>query len=101
METSEAKTPVKKFVRVTGVRQGRFVEFEFSINDADLTVELILPMRAFEEFCVVQDAVVLPPQADTANELEQLAWRAKNPGLLRRVVSDVDEAGEGVPRGSR
>jgi len=101
METSEAKTPIKKFVRVIGVRQGRFVEFEFSVNDADLTVELILPLRAFEEFCVTQDATILPPASDAATDFEQLAWRAKNPGLLRRVVAVSDEAGDDLPRGAR
>lgn len=101
MEQSGKNASIKKFVRVTGVRNGRFVEFEFSVNDADLTVELILPLRAFEEFCVLQDVVVLPPRAETAHELEQLAWRTKNPGLLRRVAAASDEAGDGLPRGSR
>jgi len=98
MGESGIHTPIKKYVRVIGVRNGRFVEFEFSINDADLTVELILPLRAFEEFCVLQEAIVLPPMSSVASEFEQLAWRAKNPGLLRRVVAD--EAGEGLPSGS-
>jgi hypothetical protein len=26
----QSQTPLKKFVRVTGVRSGRYVEFEFS-----------------------------------------------------------------------
>lgn len=47
------------YVRVVGVRNDRFVEFEFSVNDEDLTVELILPVSAFEEFCRQYDAVVL------------------------------------------
>ena len=57
----QKEAPLKKFVRVTGVRSARYVEFEFSVNDADLTVELILPFAAFEEFCALQEVVRLPP----------------------------------------
>ena len=81
----QSKTPLKKFVRVTGVRSGRFVELEFSVNDADLTVELILPFAAFEEFCTLQEAVRLQPTFEAASEFEKLAWRRRQPGLLRRV----------------
>ncbi len=81
----QRKTPLKKFVRVTGVRSGRYVEFEFSVNDADLTVELILPLAAFEEFCALQEVVRLPPAEGVGEEFEKLAWRTRQPGLLRRV----------------
>lgn len=94
----QSKTPLKKFVRVTGVRSGRYVEFEFSVNDADLTVELILPFSAFEEFCTLQEATRLPPAAEVAKELDKLAWRARQPGLLRRVQSTSDED---LPRSPR
>ena len=82
--------PMRKFVRVTGARLGRYVEFEFIINDEALTVELILPFEAFEEFCRLQQAETLPPSAEAADKLQQLAWRAKQPGLLRRVMGDSD-----------
>ncbi|MCE1235235.1 MAG: phenol hydroxylase subunit [Hyphomicrobiales bacterium] len=72
-------------VRVLGTRLGRFVEFEFSLGDDDLSVELILPTKAFEEFCRARSAVVLPPDASTAEALEQMAWRAGHPGLLQRT----------------
>ena len=96
MGQSLASGSIKKYVRVTGTRHGRFVEFEFSINDSDLTIELILPLRAFEEFCTLQDAIVLPPAAEAASELERLAWRERNPGLLRRVAA-AEERGESPP----
>ena len=88
----QSQTPLKKFVRVTGVRSSRYVEFEFSVNDADLTVELILPFSAFEEFCTLQEATRLAPDAEVAGELEKLAWRARQPGLLRRVQLGADDA---------
>ena len=81
----QGRTPLERFVRVTGVRAGRWVEFEFSVNDAHLMVELILPFSAFEEFCAAQEAVRLPPEVGVADEMEKLAWRARQPGLLRRL----------------
>lgn len=85
----------KAYVRITGTRLGRFVEFDFSVNDADLTVELILPFSAFDEFCALRRATILPPAEKVTKELEQLAWRARQPGLLRRVKSAAE--GEAAP----
>ncbi len=85
-----ADATLKKFVRVIGTRLGKYVEFEFSVNDADLTVELILPFEAFDEFCALQNAAVLPPEPAVVGKLEQLAWRSRQPGLLRRVKSAID-----------
>ena len=39
------------FVRVTGTRAARFVEFEFAIGDPELAVELVLQFDQFREFC--------------------------------------------------
>ncbi len=94
----QSQTPLKKYVRVTGVRSGRYVEFEFSVNDADLTVELILPLAAFEEFCALQEATRLPPAADAAGEYEKLAWRSHQPGLLRRVKNASEDELPRAPR---
>ena len=88
----QSQTPLTKYVRVTGVRSGRYVEFEFSVNDADLTVELILPLAAFEEFCALQEVVRLPPADGVSTELEKLAWRERQPGLLRRVRAASEDA---------
>lgn len=41
----------KKFVRVMEVRANGMVEFEFSVGEPELAVELIMPRAAFEEFC--------------------------------------------------
>ena len=43
------------FVRVTGTREARFVEFEFSIGDPDLAVELVLQFYQFREFCACHE----------------------------------------------
>lgn len=72
-------------VRILGTRLGRFVEFEYSLGDGDLSIELILPPKALEEFCREHSAVVLRPDARTAEAVEQIAWRAGHPGLLQRT----------------
>ncbi len=76
-------------VRVTGMRLGKFVEFEFWINDEDLMIELILPPAAFAEFCVKQNALVHTSEAD-GQMLEELEWRLKQPGLLRKIGKSED-----------
>jgi len=76
--------PRQAYVRILGTRLGRFVEFEFSLGDGDLAVELILPLLAFEEFRKAQNAILLAPAESIAAELDRLAWRAGQPGLLRR-----------------
>ena len=80
--------PMQARVRILGTRLGRFIEFEYSLGDGDLAVELILPTKAFEEFCRDRAAIVAPPDPETAESVEQMAWRAGHPGLLRRTERD-------------
>lgn len=70
----------RKYVRVTGTRRDRFVEFEFSVNDADLTVELVMPVDAFREFCRANDVVMLPPPPAAMNVVETFWWREAQVG---------------------
>jgi hypothetical protein len=51
-----------RYVHVKSIRDGKFVEFDFSINDDTLSVELIMPFAAFEEFCTAQHATVSFPE---------------------------------------
>jgi phenol hydroxylase P0 protein len=78
---SEAES--KPYVRILGTRLGRFIEFEYGLGDGLLAVELILPPKAFKEFCAERGAVVLPPDEELAADVDRLAWRAGQPGLLR------------------
>jgi len=41
----------RKFVRVIGERAHGLIAFEFSIGWPELSVELVLPKVAFDEFC--------------------------------------------------
>ncbi len=52
-------TPLKKYVHVTDREREGFVEFNFSINDPTLFLEMILPEQAFEDFCRYNDVTFL------------------------------------------
>ncbi|MGY0194201.1 phenol hydroxylase subunit [Leptothrix sp. BB-4] len=49
----------RRYVRIQERRDDGLVAFEFSIGWPELAVELLLPARAFDEFCAINRAVVL------------------------------------------
>ncbi len=69
-----------RFVRVTGVRNNRFVEFEFSIGDPTLFVELVLPFDQFRRFCAAQQTRELTAEEGAQVDFDQLKWRYGKPG---------------------
>lgn len=71
------------YARVTSLRRGRFVEFLFVINDDDLSLELIMPVAAFSEFCKAQDAIVVDEQGVLEGVAALPAARTTS-GLYRR-----------------
>lgn len=54
----------RRFVRVTEERPDGLVAFEFSIGWPELSVELLLPRAAFDEFCTRNQVVRLEPRAE-------------------------------------
>ncbi len=76
MKTSDQLDCSQKFVRVSGIRNNQFVEFDFAIGDPELFVEMILPIPAFKEFCEQNQVILLEPEAgDVQVEFEKLQWR--------------------------
>ncbi|VVO76169.1 hypothetical protein PS862_01588 [Pseudomonas fluorescens] len=69
------------FVRITGTQRQRFIEFEFSVGDPELSVEMIMPVQAFEEFCARHDARQLSAEQVAQVEYERLKWRFGEPGI--------------------
>ncbi len=61
------KTP-PRYVQVTSRDRPGFVEFRFAIGDPELYLEMILPDRAFAEFCRFNQAVLLPEEPPAAAE---------------------------------
>jgi len=51
IDAATSNRPEHPHVSITRVVRGRFVEFQFSLGDEDLVVELIMPPDPFAEFC--------------------------------------------------
>ncbi len=73
----------ERAVRVIGVRRNRFVEFEFSLRDQDLSLQLVLPYPEFVEFCAEQGAAILPPTPGVTSALGRLQRSVKPIGKPR------------------
>ena len=73
----------KKYVRVRGVKHNKYIEFDFSIGDPELFVELVLPFKMFETFCSKNEVEHLPAEKDVHNEYERMTWRT---GESRKIV---------------
>lgn len=63
------------YVRITDTREDGFVGFDFSMGDPDLYVELILPARAFEEFCAANEVAFLSEADAAALDADRVKWR--------------------------
>lgn len=64
----------RRYVRITGERDG-FIEFNFSVGEPDLFVELILSPEAFKEFCESNRAEILPREEHGHEERSDWEWR--------------------------
>lgn len=53
--------PGLRFVRLREVRADGFVEFDFAVGEPEMSVELILPVAAFQEFCRANHVIHITP----------------------------------------
>jgi hypothetical protein len=60
-------------VTVRGVRRAAFVEFEFSLAEGELAVELIMPVHALREFLAARRAELRFATPDAARAYKELA----------------------------
>ncbi|KAB7627381.1 phenol hydroxylase subunit [Alkalilimnicola sp. S0819] len=65
----------QRYVRVTDRRLDGFVEFDFSVGDPELYVELILPQAAFQEFCRANRVEHLSEAAAQRVDMDRKKWR--------------------------
>lgn len=63
------------FVRVLDTLASRFVQFEFTLGERDLSVELVMQYPQFLEFCERHHAVHLAAEEHARPELERMRWR--------------------------
>ena len=64
----------KRYVRLLRVRPDDFVEFEFSIGDPDLAMELILPAAAYREFCRDNHVTTISPLQGASIDRARRRW---------------------------
>ena len=72
--------PLRKFVRVTDIDHHGFVEFQFSVDDPNLYLEMTLPKAAFDEFCATHNAQHLTAEQAKAVDETELKWRFGDDG---------------------
>ena len=64
-----------RYVHVTSRDRPGLVEFNFSIDDPTLYLEMILPVRAFEDFCQSNQVMYLTDEQAEAVAKQQEKWR--------------------------
>ena len=67
-------TEIPRYVRVTSRAREGFVEFNFSISDPTLFLEMILPERAFGEFCMLNHVQFLTPEQEEMVDRSEAVW---------------------------
>lgn len=65
----------QSYVRVTKIDNRGYVEFQFSIGDPNLYLEMALPRMAFDEFCETQQAQHLTQEQGRLVDQTELKWR--------------------------
>jgi phenol/toluene 2-monooxygenase (NADH) P0/A0 len=77
--------PIRHYVHVTNESRPGFVEFNYSINDPTLFLEMILPKEAFDDFCKINEVIFLSPDEVEAVEKQQKIWANEDSGELTLI----------------
>ena len=75
----------RRTIRVMQVRRGRFVEFEFTVDHEDLTVELVMPWPELAEFGARNEVAWLAPADGAWAEVQRLALEHGD----HRIIEDM------------
>ena len=75
----------KRFVRITNPDRKGFVEFNFSIGDPTIYLEMILDKPAFEAFCKEEGTVFLTPEQELVVDDLDARWHGKTEMGPRRT----------------
>lgn len=57
----------RRYVRITGTQKNGLVEFEYSVGEPEMVVELIMPQVAFNEFCATNQVVFIESPAESTD----------------------------------
>jgi phenol hydroxylase P0 protein len=78
---SQALSGLQHYVRITGIRNQRFVEFDFAIDDPMTFIELVLPFDQYKKFCKKHNAIELTPEQAAEVDFDKMKWRYGEPGI--------------------
>lgn len=73
-QSGEGRKDATRYVRVTSRARPGFVEFNFSIADPTLFLEMILPVNAYVEFCRVNQVQFLTPEQEDMVDRSEAVW---------------------------
>lgn len=92
MVDSEHDKQLTKYIRITGDRNAKFVEFDFAIQDPTLFVELVLPQQAFQHFCEVNHVIEMTAEQQAWNDAQEDKWRyGIEPTVLSNTRKPTDQ----------
>ena len=77
---SSLAVKMDKFVHITGENENGLVEFDFSIGEPTMYVELALPRKQFDEFCKNNEVSFLDEKQLIDVENDKRKWKYGSPG---------------------
>ncbi len=73
----------KRYVRITGIRHNKIIEFDFAIGEPEIYVELALPFEAYQEFCANNNIINMTSEEAAQVDFDKLKWRYGKPGIKK------------------
>lgn len=70
----------KRYVRFRELRPDGYVLFDFAIGDPELSVELLLPLAAYQDFCRRNATIGLSREQVASIDFQASKWRHGEPG---------------------
>jgi phenol hydroxylase P0 protein len=65
----------KKFVQIIELKDNGFVQFYFAVSEVKMNVELLLPFKAFIEFCQNNRVSFFTEEQEEQVENDNLNWK--------------------------
>ncbi|WP_072682097.1 phenol hydroxylase subunit [Arcobacter sp. LA11] len=81
--SNELITDFDKYVHITNQTKAGLIEFDFSVGDPTMYLELALPVRQFENFCNKNGVKYLTKQQEIDVENDRHKWKYGEVGTLK------------------
>ena len=71
----------RQYIRFRELGSNGYVLFDFAIGDPELSVELSMPLAAYQAFCRERDVTYLTSEQIETIEFERSKWQYGRPGI--------------------